>query len=265
MAWKSKAAATAAGAQTVRKATKGSAAQKARSIWRGVAGRADQQRLDRRRNAIVLGSVAGAAALAVGGFITWRVLRARRQPVSMTGAITVSAPRGQVYSFWRDFENFRNFMRHVDDVQVLSERRSRWVLSAAAAPGAYAEWEAEIVEERHDERIVWQSVEGAPVSVIGEVQFRDAPGGGTEVQATLVYAATKAIRGTVASMLRRGLEAEMRADLGRFKQYIETGEVATTQGQPTGTKARRAARKAAKRLAEVAERLRPDSMAAQGG
>jgi len=264
MAWQ-KSAARIAAKEAGKRAGKVAAKQVAKKIWGAAAKNAEEQaRLQRRRNTIVIGSVAGAAALAVGGYVTWRLLRNRRQPVSMTGTVTVSAPRHQVYTFWRDFENFRNFMRHIDDVEVLSERRSRWVLSAAKTPGAYAVWEAEIVDERQNERIVWQSVEGAPVSVIGEVQFRDAPGGGTEVRATLVYSPTEALRGTVARMLRRGLELEMRADLGRFKQYIETGEIATTAGQPSGTMTRRAAKKAAKKLAALVEEYRPEPQAALG-
>ena len=61
------------------------------------------------------------------------------------------------------------------------------------------------------------------------VEFRDAPGGrGTWVTATLLYDPPAGIVGKViAKLFQREPEMQVRRDLRRFKQLMETGEVAT--------------------------------------
>ena len=48
-----------------------------------------------------------------------------------------TAPIEQVYEFWRNFTNFPRFMRHIESVEMLGDRRSRW---RAAGPGGRAWW-----------------------------------------------------------------------------------------------------------------------------
>ena len=61
------------------------------------------------------------------------------------------------------------------------------------------------------------------------MESRDAPGGrGTWVTATLLYDPPAGIVGKViAKLFQREPEMQVRRDLRRFKQLMETGEVAT--------------------------------------
>jgi uncharacterized membrane protein len=70
----------------------------------------------------------------------------------------------------------------------------------------------------------------------GSVNFDPAgPGRGTHVRVRLQYSPPGGRLGArVAKLFGRDAETEIREDLRRFKQMVETGEVPTTEGQPRG-------------------------------
>jgi len=140
-------------------------------------------------------------------------------------SITVDRPRAEVYAFWRDFENFPRFMRHVESVRTTGEGRSHWKASAPA--GMSVEWDAEIVEDRPNERISWRSVAGSEISNYGAVTFRDAPGDrGTELLVELRYDPPGgAVTNALAALFREAPGPQIHDDLRAFKQMMETGEV----------------------------------------
>ena len=76
-------------------------------------------------------------------------------------AITISAPREQVYRYWRDLTHLPSFMRHLESVTIADGRRSHWV--ARAPLGRHVEWDAEITDNRPDEFIAWRSLPGTIV------------------------------------------------------------------------------------------------------
>ena len=141
--------------------------------------------------------------------------------------VTINRPRAELYAYWRDFSNLPNFMENLVSVEMLDHRRSRWVVKAPA--GKTVEWTAAITEEIEGELIAWASEEGADVPNSGRIDFRDAPGGrGTWVSATILYDPPAGIIGKViATMFQREPAIQARRELRRFKQLMETGEVAT--------------------------------------
>ncbi|HYE61885.1 MAG TPA: SRPBCC family protein [Phycisphaerales bacterium] len=149
-------------------------------------------------------------------------------------AVTVQAPAAQVYAFWRDFTNLAQFMKHVKSVEVLDEKRSHWVVEGPA--GKDVEWDAEIINEEEGRLISWKSLPGAEVDNTGTVQFREAPAGrGTEVRVVLEYLPPAGKLGlAIAKAFGKTPGAQVRDDLRRLRQIIETGEVPTTEGQPRG-------------------------------
>ena len=84
--------------------------------------------------------------------------------------------------------------------------------------------------------IGWRSIEGSDVVSAGSVNFDDAgPGRGTRVQVHLQYSPPGGkVGAAVARLLGRDAATEIREDLRRFKQILETGEVPSTKGQPRG-------------------------------
>lgn len=154
--------------------------------------------------------------------------------VNIKVSLTVNRPRHEVYSFWRKIENLPFFMKHLSDVRLIDDKRSRWQLNV---PGDLlpVEWESEIVKEELNERIGWQSVDGAIIENAGNIHFKDAGKFGTEVHAVISY---RAPGGKVTELLGRLFnplfEQMIAEDIKNCKRYMETGEIPTIEGQPSG-------------------------------
>lgn len=149
-------------------------------------------------------------------------------------AITVRKPIAEVFAFWRDFTNFPRFMRHLESVTMLDERRSHWVATAPA--GRRVEWDAETTELAENELIAWRAQEGSDVWNAGTVRFRPAPGGrGTEVRVDLQYAPPFGKLGSkVAMLVREEPGQQVQDDLRHFKQVMEVGEVVLSDASKHG-------------------------------
>ncbi|WBH17832.1 SRPBCC family protein [Sphingomonas radiodurans] len=141
--------------------------------------------------------------------------------------VTINKPRAELYAYWRDFPRLATFMENVERIEPLDDRRTHWVVKAPG--GTTVEWTAAITDEREGEYIAWASEEGADVPNSGRVDFRDAQGDrGTIVTATILYDPPAGIIGKViAKMFQREPAIQARRDLRRFKQLMETGEIAT--------------------------------------
>ena len=145
--------------------------------------------------------------------------------IRTTRSITVGKTIAEVYNFWKNFENFPQFMRHLESVTVTGEGRSHWVAKAPA--GKTVEWDAETIEDVENERISWRSTEGADIYNAGTVEFKPAPGGrGTEVRVELEYDPPFGKLGSkVAMLFREEPGQQIHDDLRHFKQVMEVGEI----------------------------------------
>jgi len=151
-----------------------------------------------------------------------------RKAIKVERSVTIEKPRAELFAFWRNFENLPRFMEHLVSVRVDSPTRSRW--RAKAPAGRTVEWDAEIVNEVPNEIIAWKSVGEPDVSNAGAVNFTDAPGGrGTIVRVTLDYEPPAGRVGAVLShFLSEEPDRQIREDLRKFKQLMETGEITTS-------------------------------------
>lgn len=145
--------------------------------------------------------------------------------ISTKRSITVVRPVEEVYTFWRNFENFPHFMRHLESVTDIGNGRSHWVAKGPA--GKQVQWDAQITEDVANERISWRSVEGSEVYNAGTVRFRPAPGNrGTEVRVELEYDPPFGKLGSkVAMLFREEPGQQIQDDLRHFKQVMEIGEI----------------------------------------
>jgi uncharacterized membrane protein len=151
--------------------------------------------------------------------------------------VTIRKPIEQVYAAFRDFARLPAFMENVERIDVIDEKRSHWVVKAPAGPTV--EWDAVVTEEREPELIAWRSVEGADVENSGRVVFRDAGPRGTVVTATIAYDPPAGFVGKlIAKVFQREPAIQARRDLRRFKQLLETGEIATNAMNPAQQRAR---------------------------
>lgn len=146
---------------------------------------------------------------------------------SLTGhAVTINRPAAELFAWWRDFANLTQVMENVERIEVIDPRRSHWVVKAPG--GATVEWDAVVTEEREGAMIAWASEEGADVPNSGRITFRDAGARGTVVTATILYDPPGGTIGKlIAKLFQREPAIQARRDLARFKQLMETGEIAT--------------------------------------
>ncbi|HEX8484030.1 SRPBCC family protein [Sphingomonas sp.] len=146
-------------------------------------------------------------------------------------AVTINRPVAEVYAYFRDFAQLPSFMENVVRIDVHDAIRSHWVVKAPG--GKTVEWDARVTHEEPNRLIAWTSEEGADVPNSGHVVFQDAGSRGTIVTATIRYDPPGgAIGKLVAKMFQREPAIQARRDLRRFKQLLETGEIATAAMNP---------------------------------
>ncbi|HEX9993270.1 MAG TPA: SRPBCC family protein [Acidimicrobiales bacterium] len=191
-----------------------------------------------------------AATAAVAGVTVLDVVGARRRArasgrsagdgaLQGWAAVTVNRSPEEAYRFWRDLERLPSFMDHLRSVTVDGDGRSHWVANAPA--GRTVEWDAELVEDRPGEVIAWRSVGRSRVQTTGSVRFAPAPGGrGTEVTVEITYSPPAgALGAAVAKLFGEEPLQQVKDDLRRFKQVLETGEVVRSDGSPDGSRSLR--------------------------
>lgn len=143
--------------------------------------------------------------------------------VPVEESVTVNRPVAEVYRFWRDFENLPKFMQHLEEVAVREEGVSHWVARGPA--GMKVEWDARIINDVPDKIIAWQSLVGSTVATAGSVSFHESAGG-TRVRVHLQYNPPAGKLGAaVARLFGEEPALQIREDLGRFKQLMETGAI----------------------------------------
>jgi uncharacterized membrane protein len=154
--------------------------------------------------------------------------------VNVKKSIAINRSPEECYSFWRNFENFPRFMKHLEEVQVILGKQSHW--KAKGPGGTSVEWDAEIISDEPNRELAWRSVEGADVDNAGVVHFERAPGGrGALVRVQLQYRPPGGVAGAmIAKLFGEEPAQQIDEDLRRFKQLIETGEIPTTVGQSSG-------------------------------
>jgi uncharacterized membrane protein len=152
-------------------------------------------------------------------------------------SVTIDRPRAELYAFWRDFKNLPQFMHNVHSVAIRDDEHSHWVIDAPA--GKTVEWDSKITEDVPGHLIAWESLEGASVRNSGRVEFLDSPDGrGTVVRVTLTYDPPAGALGRlIAKMFKKEPKVQARQDLRRFKQLMETGEVATARAPDAAPRA----------------------------
>ncbi len=187
-------------------------------------------------------SLRGALMALAGGGLVYRGVAAQSSLQEATGmnktmkvekTVTINKSPAELYSFWHDFENLPRFMKHLKSVRVLDEKRSHWIANAPMDNSV--EWDAEIIKDEENKLIAWASVEGADIDNSGFVRFQPAPKGrGTEVKVVIEYNPPGgAIGAAIAKLFGEEPEQQIGDDLRRFKQLMEAGEIATTEGQPS--------------------------------
>ena len=126
------------------------------------------------------------AALGVDHTETTRALSGERG-VHVREAITVNASPEELYTFWRRLENLPEVMPHLERVEEVDYKLSRWTAKAFGA--VPITWMAETINEVPFETIGWKTLPGEAVQHAGSVVFKRLPEtGATDVRVHFQYA-----------------------------------------------------------------------------
>jgi uncharacterized membrane protein len=193
-------------------------------------------------------AVAGLSGIAYGlwrrGGLGWPVLlggcyflyRAANQSVSSEQNIqltqTVNRTPDEIFSFWRDFNNWPLFMDGMDRIRSADSTSARWTGEGGSIEGGSI-----IIQEQPGRLLRWRSrVENDEYEAA--IDLRPASGNrGTEVHFHLVdrkpqTAMSQILRSTAGDSMEQWGRESLRA----MKQLMEAGEVPTTDGQPHGAR-----------------------------
>ena len=129
-------------------------------------------------------------------------------------SIEVEAPLDTVYNQWTQFEEFPRFMDGVEQVTQLDETHLHWV---AEFGGSRHEWDAEITEQRPDERVAWRNTGGKENA--GAVTFHRLGDHATRVMVQMDFV-PEGIKEKLGDALGAP-DRRVKGDLERFKQIVE--------------------------------------------
>jgi uncharacterized membrane protein len=156
--------------------------------------------------------------------------------VKVDTSVTAGVSPEEAYRFVRNFENLPRFLRHVETVETVDERHSRWVIREPG--GLEVEWYMEVINDVPNELIAWRSMENARVESAGSIHFEKSRGGAT-VRVELQYLPLAgALGAVVAKLLGHDPEQQLRDDLLRLKEILESGESRSVERQRGGSDAR---------------------------
>jgi uncharacterized membrane protein len=133
---------------------------------------------------------------------------------SVTESVEVEVPVRTAYNQWTQFEEFPRFMEGVEQIRQLDPTHVHW---RAEIGGKTKEWDAEITEQRPDERVAWRATDGATNA--GVVTFHKIDDGVTRVTVQLDAEPEGPVEtvGDALGVLKR----RVKGDLDRFKDFIE--------------------------------------------
>jgi uncharacterized membrane protein len=129
-------------------------------------------------------------------------------------SIEVDVPVRTAYNQWTQFEEFPRFMDGIEEVRQLDDTHLHWV---AEVGGKREEWDAEITEQRPDERIAWTSTSGKGNA--GVVTFHRLADDRSKIMLQLDWESEDMVE-KLASMLGQD-DRQVGNDLERFKEFIE--------------------------------------------
>jgi uncharacterized membrane protein len=144
----------------------------------------------------------------------------RSTPLLVEKTVRIDAPVDEVFTYWRNLENFPQWMSHVREVRYIGHDRYHW--SVDGPLGTPVEWDSELLNVISNREMTWRSVEGSDVAHTGRVRF-EPDGDFTRVHVQLRYALPGGVVGrAVARAFGTDPESEMGDDLQRMKGAVES-------------------------------------------
>jgi uncharacterized membrane protein len=134
-------------------------------------------------------------------------------------SIDVGVPIDVAYNQWTEFREFPSFMKKVENVEQVEDEKLHW---KAQVLWSHREWDANIIDQIPDERIIWQS-KGAKGHVDGAVTFHELSPNMTRILLVLQYHPQGFFEHT--GNLWRAQGRRARLELKHFQRHVMTNTI----------------------------------------
>lgn len=154
--------------------------------------------------------------------------------VTAAGSITVGRPAEELSEILRDAEQLDRILGPVAEVEEIEGNRHRFTVGGPLDRSL--SWEMRMTDDRPGELVRWTSVGGSALVEEWTVRLGPAAGDrGTMVRLEVVADPPGGTVGRVAlDRLAPVSDGLVRTALDRFKALVETGEISTIEGNPSG-------------------------------
>ena len=133
-------------------------------------------------------------------------------------AIDVGVPISVAYNQWTQYDAFPSFMKKVENVDEMDDEDTK-ISWKAQVFWSHREWEATILDQYPDERIIWKST-GAKGHVDGAVTFHEVAPNLTRILVVLEYYPQGLFERT--GNLWRAQGRRARLELKHFRRHVMT-------------------------------------------
>ena len=137
--------------------------------------------------------------------------------------LTINASAQQVFTYWADFRNFQQFIPVIESIEILDDKRSRWLIYAPL--GHKVSFESLITTYEPDKNLVWESNHSGG-HARGELRLTEM-GGNTGVELDFEYSLHRNWMQNIARLVNRFGFPSIAFDhgLARIKEEIEKGNL----------------------------------------
>lgn len=156
----------------------------------------------------------------------------RRVERAIEESVTIQCAIEKVFGFYRDFKNLPSFLGDVMAVEQIGPATFRWTIQGPL--GVRANWTVRVTEERTNELIRYETVALPGLRTCWEIHFaRGTDAGETEVREVMKAPLGRLGRAALALIGKFPAE-EVRSNLHRLKEVMETGRVTDTSYSAPG-------------------------------
>jgi uncharacterized membrane protein len=142
-------------------------------------------------------------------------------------SVLIRRPIGEVFDFYRDFNNLPRFLGDVMKIEQIDAAISRWTVQGPF--GIRAHWKVRVTDERTNELIRYETIASPGLKTEWEVYFYL----GSTADETKVREVMKTPLGRLRrlglALIGKFPAGEVSANLRRLKELMETGKVNDTR------------------------------------
>jgi uncharacterized membrane protein len=155
-----------------------------------------------------------------------RTSRTARNENTIEASVTIQRPVEDVFRFYRDFRNLPSFLGDVMAIEQTGPATSRWTIQGPL--GIRAHWTIKVTEERANELIRYETVASPGLITRWEIHFAPGPAAGQTEVRELMEAPLGRLGRAALALIGKFPAEEVKANLHRLKQVMETGRVTDT-------------------------------------